>query len=102
MNNHSYHLRNSLVDSRIDFPFHRVIKEKRFPMHYHPRATLALLATLLAPAQFAGDTLKEGASFELPNATAKLTKLDTLPFADDEYTKRFKFDSFDNPKLKQL
>src|SRR6185436_14584304 len=27
---------------------------------------------------------------------------DTLPFIDSEYSRRFKFDSFENPKLKEL
>src|SRR5205823_1953115 len=31
-----------------------------------------------------------------------LTKLDTLPFSESDYTKRFNFDSFENPKLKEL
>jgi hypothetical protein len=31
-----------------------------------------------------------------------LRRLDTLPFVESEYSKRFKFDSADNPKLKEL
>jgi hypothetical protein len=31
-----------------------------------------------------------------------LTSLDTLPYVESEYTRRFRFDSFDNPRLKLL
>ena len=31
-----------------------------------------------------------------------LIRLHTLPYVESDYTKRFKFDSYDNPKLKQL
>ena len=33
---------------------------------------------------------------------ATVAKLDTLPLVENDFTKRFKFDSSDNPKLKQL
>jgi hypothetical protein len=46
--------------------------------------------------------LKEGANFDLGGRKATLRKLDTLPYVKSEYTKRFKFDAFDNPKLKEL
>src|SRR6185295_4061443 len=62
---------------------------------------VAVLAALVNSALVAED-LKQGAAFEIDGAKAKLTALDSLPFADDEYTRRFKFDSFENPKLKEL
>ena len=31
-----------------------------------------------------------------------VVKLDTLPFVESEYTKRFTFDAYENPKLKEL
>jgi len=34
--------------------------------------------------------------------SAIVTRLDTLPFVESDYTRRFKFDSFTNPKLKEL
>src|SRR3977135_966715 len=46
--------------------------------------------------------LKEGSIVDLAGAKADVTKLETLPVVDDDYTKRFKFDSFDNPKLREL
>lgn len=45
---------------------------------------------------------REGTSVNVGGRTATLRKLDTLPFVDSEYSRRFKFDSFDNPKLKEL
>jgi hypothetical protein len=38
----------------------------------------------------------------LGGRAATLRKLDTLPYVESEYTKRFKFDSFENPRLKEL
>jgi hypothetical protein len=43
-----------------------------------------------------------GSSFDLAGRKATVTKLDSLPLVDNDYTKRFKFDAFDNPKLKEL
>jgi len=60
-----------------------------------------LLAGALA-AQPDSESLATGAVFNLGDRKATLKKLDTLPYIESEYTKRFKFDSFDNPKLKEL
>jgi hypothetical protein len=46
--------------------------------------------------------LKQGDTAELAGRPATLQKLDALPYVESEYSKRFKFDSFDNPKLKEL
>ncbi len=59
------------------------------------------LLTVAASGQSA-ESLKEGATIDLSGRTATLRTLDTLPFVESEYTKRFKFDSFENPKLKEL
>jgi hypothetical protein len=45
---------------------------------------------------------REGATFNLEGRQATLTKLVDLPYVESEYTKLFKFDSYDNPKLKEL
>ncbi len=50
----------------------------------------------------AGSSLKPGASFDLDGRTAVLKKVETLPYIESEYTRRYRFDSFDNPKLKEL
>ena len=57
---------------------------------------VSFLAATLAVAS-ATDT-----KFELGGKTASVTKIDGPPFVQSEYTKRFKFDSADNPKLKAL
>jgi hypothetical protein len=53
-------------------------------------------------AHSAEDEIRVNAAFLLQGRTAVLTKLDTLPYVESEYTKRFRFDSAENPKLKQL
>jgi hypothetical protein len=58
---------------------------------------VAFTATRLSAA-----TLNPGDSFQLGDGQATLTSLDSLPCVDDEYTRRFRFDSFDNPKLADL
>jgi hypothetical protein len=46
--------------------------------------------------------MQEGSKFALGKRAAVLTKVDTLPFVDSEYSRRFHFDSSENPKLKEL
>ena len=46
--------------------------------------------------------LMEGTPFTIRGKTAQMTKLEGLPFVENEYTKIFKFDSARNPKLKEL
>ena len=67
-------------------------------------ATLSLVGLLTAAvcAQSASESLKESDTFNLSGRTATLKTLGTLPYVESEYTKRFKFDSFGNPKLKEL
>ena len=62
------------------------------------------LGFCVASASSAADStaLKEGATFNLDGKKATVTKLVDLPYVESQYTKRFKFDSYDNPKLKQL
>src|SRR5437016_4620149 len=56
---------------------------------------------LVVLALFAQD-LKEGAVLDLGGCKATVKKVDMLPFVESDFTKRFKFDAFDNPKLKEL
>jgi hypothetical protein len=58
--------------------------------------------TIAVCAQSAGESLKEGDAIHLTGATATVTKLETLPYVESEYPKRFRFDSFANPKLAEL
>jgi hypothetical protein len=63
----------------------------------------ALLAVAAGPGVRAGDgLLLVDRSVELGGHRATLKKLDTLPYVESEYTRRFRFDSFENPKLRQL
>jgi hypothetical protein len=48
------------------------------------------------------DVLQANATIVLNSHGAVLTKLDHLPFVESDYTRRFKFDSASNPKLKEL
>ncbi|HLX62720.1 MAG TPA: hypothetical protein VKX17_15695 [Planctomycetota bacterium] len=70
-------------------------------MRSHAFFILTLFAASVAAA-FGSDPMKEGDSIDLAGSKATLTKLDTLPYVESDYTKRFKFDAFDNPKLKEL
>ncbi|HLY09612.1 MAG TPA: hypothetical protein VKW04_09940 [Planctomycetota bacterium] len=66
------------------------------------RAPIAiLLAALLAGSARAQD-IKEGSVLDVGGLKATVTKLDALPYVVSEFTQRFKFDAFDNPKLKEL
>jgi hypothetical protein len=49
-----------------------------------------------------GQDLKEGATLDLGDRKATIKKIDALPFVESDYSSRFKFDSFENPKLKEL
>src|SRR5687768_15704746 len=48
------------------------------------------------------DPIREGIAIQLAGRTATLIHLDTLPCVESEYTRRFKFDTYENPKLKEL
>jgi hypothetical protein len=69
-----------------------------------PPSVMLLLAIFLSAvrAHSAEESLQEGAAIDLAGRTVTLKKLETLPYVESEYTKRFKFDSFDNPRLKRL
>lgn len=65
---------------------------------------LSLVCSAIAFASEAagGPSLKLGDAVTLGGHRAVLMKLDTLPFVQSKYTKRFRFDRYDNPKLKEL
>ena len=69
-----------------------------------PRARLCLLLCifLLPQAALASQAPKQGDTLNLDGRRYVVTRVDMLPYVKSEYTKRFKFDSFDNPKLKML
>jgi hypothetical protein len=53
-------------------------------------------------ATLAAAPLKEGSAFTLDGRRYVVARLDTLPYVESDYTRRFKFDSYDNPRLKLL
>jgi hypothetical protein len=67
----------------------------------------ALLSILLAPAaqaapEQAAHGLKQGDAFSVGARPYRLTELDALPYVENDYSRRYRYDSFDNPKLKAL
>src|SRR3954469_16200563 len=63
--------------------------------------TVAMAGSLPGSAK-ASERLAVNAEVVLNGHAATVTKLDNLPFVENEYSKRFKFDSAENPKLKEL
>ncbi len=61
--------------------------------------TVALiLFSLLAADPSAPPTV----TLDLAGQKAMIRQIDVLPFVESDYTRRFKFDAFENPKLKEL
>jgi hypothetical protein len=63
-------------------------------------ATIVALILFASPAFAAPATAP--AVFDLGGRRAVVTRLDALPYVESDYTRRFTFDSADNPKLKSL
>jgi hypothetical protein len=73
------------------------------PAHAENPPTAAAAANAAEPQNSpAGLSLQPGTRFALDSRTAVITKADTLPFVASDYSRRFHFDSSDNPKLKEL
>lgn len=64
--------------------------------------TIAALCGSLIAGASAAQPLRQGDTDDLNGQKAVLTRLENLPYVQSQYTKRFKFDSFDNPKLTEL
>jgi hypothetical protein len=65
-------------------------------------AILPMLPFIAPGAETAAAPLQPGSVFNLRGRPATLQTLDTLPCVETEYTRRFRFDSWQNPKLKTL
>ena len=69
-------------------------------------AALVVLSMLAARAAAAApegaQPLRQGSAVTLGDRKAVLTRLDDLPYVQSDYTKRFRFDSYDNPRLTEL
>jgi hypothetical protein len=66
------------------------------------RFVVQMILVLAALRINAAQPLQQGASFPVAGGAATLIRLDTLPYVENDYTRRFKFDAYDNPKLKAL
>ena len=69
------------------------------------RGTMLILTSLLAgvfATQATAEPLREGIAVAIGARVATLKSLESLPYVESEYTRRFKFDSYENPKLKEL
>ncbi|HUL51040.1 MAG TPA: transglutaminase domain-containing protein [Candidatus Nitrosotalea sp.] len=65
------------------------------------RSLVALLAVAVC-ARSMGESVTTNRPIELGDRSVTVTKLESLPYVESEYSKRFKFDSFGNPRLKEL
>ena len=65
-----------------------------------------LLLAFGATGSWAGETtgtpLRQGDALRVGTHEGVVTRLDTLPYVQSEYAKRFRFDSYDNPRLREL
>ena len=63
---------------------------------------ILVIIPVVSPASRAADPLRQGDTVTLGGRRLVVARLDALPYVESEYTKRFRFDSHDNPKLKAL
>lgn len=61
-----------------------------------------LLVQVVSPVSRAADLICQGDTVTLGERRLVVSRLDTLPFVESQYTGRFQFDRYDNPKLKTL
>ena len=61
-----------------------------------------LIATLSIPAFSEVISLEDNKEFLLGNKPGRITQVSTLPYVDSVYSRLFKFESAENPKLKEL
>ena len=66
------------------------------------RIALVVALLLLVGQHFSHGALQAGDPFTLGNRTFVVEKIDALPYVDTDYSKRFHFDTHDNPKLAAL
>ena len=67
----------------------------------HLVVLLAAFCPVFAPLSFA-EEIQPGAVFNMSGRTVTLTNLESIPYLESDYSKRYQFDSFSNPKLKEL
>ena len=67
--------------------------------------SLLLMAGVLTGALRAGvaaEPLRQDVTINLGEQTVTLRRLDSLPCVESDYTSRFRYDSYENPKLNEL
>jgi len=74
----------------------------RYLSSFRPLILAMVLIAFGVHAEQENAFVKVGVPVDLGGHSVTLTKLDSLPFVESDYTKRFHFDTFDNPKLKEL
>jgi hypothetical protein len=67
-------------------------------------AVVALLSWALGGSSSSAEPspLTPGTAVTLAGKRVVLTRLDALPYVENDYSKRYHFDAYDNPKLKAL
>jgi hypothetical protein len=66
------------------------------------RLSLLLICLLAGWVQLAAETLTPGRAIRMGSRTLTLQSLDSLPYVTNDYSRRFRFESFTNPKLAEL
>jgi hypothetical protein len=72
----------------------------RSPLKVILLCTTFLIGTALA--QNNSETLKEGVIVQIGNRAVTVKKFESLSYTESDFTKRFRFDFYHNPKLKEL
>ena len=68
----------------------------------HANVFMTALVVALACRSGAAGAPRQGDSFTLGGREFVATRVDALPYVDNEFSKRFRFDTHDNPKLADL
>lgn len=63
---------------------------------------LLLLVAGLPLTRVFGGSFEPGAKFQVGGRSIQVLKFETLHYVESDYSRRFKFDSFQNPKLREL
>src|SRR4051794_13004656 len=68
----------------------------------HLGVVVSLLAAAAQCSRADEASLAQGATVRVGSLVCTLTKIESLSYVDSEYSRRFKFDVADNPKLAEL
>ena len=79
-----------------------MIATSRYSVGWFVVLVMGVTSTARAADAGATPTLTVGATTEIAGRQVTITKLDALPYVENDYSRLFKFDAFENPKLKEL